>query len=152
MFIRSAYNYNRAEVSDKTGLECKDISLTVQDQAEDVNELVRKFGITGKIPQNIRIPLSGDFTGVGTYQECLQAVKDADIAFLELPASIREHFRHDPDRLIKFMENPKISKEDSEIAEKIGLFNLKKMATERTEAKPKESEVAKNDNIEKTKS
>lgn len=124
MFIRSPYNYDPVEATKETGLKCQDPSLTVQDQAQDVNDIVRQFGITGKIPSNMRIPQSGDFTGVGTYQECLQAVKDAQNEFQKLPASIRERFRHNPQRFIEFVEDPK----NAEEGEKLGIWKLKKKA------------------------
>lgn len=125
MFIRTPYNYDTVKATIESGLACHDESLTVQDQAEDINELVRKFGITGKMPTTMRMPRSGDFTGVGTYQEALQAVRDAEMEFLKLPALIRERFKHDPQKLIEFVEDPK----NAEEGEKLGLWKLKKTST-----------------------
>jgi len=137
MFIRNAYNYDTKEASEETGLACLDPSLTQQDQAEDVNDLVRMFGITGKMPTNMRIPKSGDFTGVGTYQECLQAVKEAENEFMKLPAVLREKFKHSPQNFITFIEDPK----NAEEGEKLGLWKLKR-AQEAATAQPAAAEGA----------
>lgn len=126
MFIRTPYNYDRREVTVKTGLACLDISLTAKDQAEDVNDLVKKFGITGKMPTTMRMPQFGDFTEVGTYQECLEAVKDAQNEFMKLPAVIRERFNHDPEELLQFVSDEKNAQE----GEKLGIWKLKKPETE----------------------
>lgn len=121
MFIRNPYNYDPAAVSKETGLACTDESLTVQDQAEDVNDLVRQFGITGKMPTNMRMPQYGDFTGLGSYQECLEAVKRAENEFMKLPAALREHFKHSPQAFLDFVEDPKNAQE----GEKLGIWKLK---------------------------
>lgn len=126
MFIRTPYNYDVKATSLAAELRCLDPHLTVQDQAEDVNDLVRQFGITGKIPVEMRIPVSGDFTGVGTYQECLQAVKMAQNEFMKLPANIRERFKHDPQRLIEFVEDAA----NAEEGEKLGIWKLRKAGGE----------------------
>lgn len=138
MFIRTPYNYNRYQASCETGLACLDESLTQQDQAEDVNDLVRKFGITGKMPLNIRTPQYGDFTGIGTYQECLQAVRDAENEFMKLPALIRERFKHNPQNFLDFVEDPKNASE----GEKLGIWKLKKQASGSEPASPASDSVA----------
>lgn len=140
MFIRNPYNYDLAEATKSTGLSCKDEHLTVQDQAEDVNDLVRSFGITGKMPTNVRIPQYGDFTGVGTYQEALEAVKRAENEFLKLPANIRLRFQHNPQAFLEFVSDEKNAQE----GEKLGIWKLKK-AQEAATAKPEAAEGAKKD-------
>src|SRR5580765_5072286 len=52
----------------------------------DINEIVRRFGLTGKLPENVKAPQYGDFTGLSDYQTALNAVIAADEAFMELPA------------------------------------------------------------------
>lgn len=122
MIIRTPYNYDAKKASNDTRLSCQDEHLTVQDQAEDVNDIMRKFGHTGKMPLDMRVPLSGDFSGVGTYQECLQAVKTAQNEFMKLPATIRERFKHDPEQFINFVEDEK----NAEEGEKLGIWKLRK--------------------------
>lgn len=68
--MRSAYNYLRDDVSFDTGLSCDDESLAQQHMAEDadINVIVKRFGLTGQLPQGHRMPEFGDFTGVSTIE------------------------------------------------------------------------------------
>lgn len=148
IFIRTPYNYDRAKASNETGLNCSDPSLTAQDQKDsaDINLLVKQFGITGKMPTTTRLPQSGDFSAVGTYHDCLNAIKSAEMAFLELPATIRARFGHDPQKLIEFVEDPKNAQE----GEKLGLWALKKNAGEVATASAGAESPATKGNAEKT--
>lgn len=98
---------------------------------------MRKFGQTGKMPTTLRMPQSGDFTGVGTYQEALQAIKDAQNEFRKLPASIREHFKHDPQKFMEFVEDEKNAQE----GEKLGIWKLRR-ASDEAKAVPAAEPVA----------
>jgi len=106
--VRSALNYDKKRASSKAALVCKDPSRTRQDQADEanINTIVRNFGITKALPQSIRMPTYGDFDCVGDYQSALQALRDADEAFLKLPSAVRSRFDNDPGRFIEFAANP----------------------------------------------
>ena len=111
MFFRSPYNYDMDEVSRETGLECLDPSLAVQDGAEeaDINTIARRFGMTGDASLlNVRAPTYGDFTGVTTYHEALEALSSAQASFGALPAEVRERFRNDPGAFVSFCSDPRI--------------------------------------------
>ena len=71
--MRALYGYDVKEASDATALTCADPSLAVQSQKDeaDINTIVRNFGLTGKLPANIRPATYGDFTGVDDYQSAL---------------------------------------------------------------------------------
>lgn len=106
--LRTAYNYDRNKVSDETGLDCTgDPGFTQQQFAEesDINTIVRRFGLTGEMPSNPSIPVSGDFTSVTDYQTALNSVIAADEAFMALPANIRAEFQNDPQQLMDFVED-----------------------------------------------
>lgn len=137
MIIRSPYNYDVKKASDDSRLECLDPHLTVQDQAQDVNDMVRQFGITGNMPLDVRMPLSGDFTQVGTYQDCLQQVKMAQNEFMKLPAVIRERFGHDPQEFMEFIEDERNAAE----GEKLGIWKLKKTSAETSALREVKAEV-----------
>lgn len=94
---------------------------TQQEFAEeaDINTIVRRFGLTGELPENVRIPQSGDFTGVTDYHSALNLIREADEGFMELPAELRARFEHDPGRLMAFLEDA--SNKDEAI--KLGLVN-----------------------------
>ena len=96
-----------AEKRDPNALYCDDKSLTQQHFAEecDINEIVRRFGLTGTVPEDYRAPQYGDFSEVTDYHTALNAVRAADAAFMELPADLRYRFSNDPARLIAFLED-----------------------------------------------
>lgn len=102
--VRAYRNYDVDELSDATGLECLDPSRTIQSQAADadINTIVRNFGLTGRVPENIRTPSYGDFEGVDDFRSALEAVRAAEEAFLQVPAEIRLRFDNDPQRYLEF--------------------------------------------------
>lgn len=108
-FLRADGNYDVDKVSDECGLLCADISLAVQSQADDadINTIVKRFGLTGELPLNKRVPLPSDLFVDGLdYRECLEAVKAADASFMSLPAAVRSSFDNDPEAFVAFAENP----------------------------------------------
>lgn len=106
-FLRSAFNYDVNRVSDASALHCLDPSLASQSEAKDadINEIVRRFGITGELPQNFNPPQYGDFTEIGDYRSALEAVRNAAESFMEMPADLRAKFHNDPAELIDFLAN-----------------------------------------------
>lgn len=71
----------------------------------DINTIVERFGLTGELPENVRLPVSGDFTGITDFQTALNAVRSAEEAFMELPAQLRARFANDPQKLLEFVED-----------------------------------------------
>lgn len=87
-----------------------DESLTQQsDRAEsDINLIVKKYGITGQIPQITGLqPLYGDFSGISDYRSMLDRVQAANDAFMQIPAHIRAEFDNDPQRFVEFARDEK---------------------------------------------
>lgn len=109
VFLRTEFNYDRQAVSDETGLECRDPSRAQQNMKDecDINTIVKRFNLTGEIPSGFEMPQYKDFEGVGDYHTALNAVIKADEAFMELPATIRARFDHDPAKLIDFLADEK---------------------------------------------
>lgn len=107
-FVRSPYNYDVDEASDESGLRCKDPSLAVQDAKDevDINTIVRRFGLTGQLPEDVRAPTYGDFTGVGNYHDAMNAIALANEAFDEMPAEVRYRFGNDPAAFVDFCSTP----------------------------------------------
>lgn len=101
---RSGYNYDRDAVSQETGLRCMDKSLAIQSQAEeaDINTIVRRFGLTGQLPQNVRVPLNVDFDDVFDYQTAMNVIAEANQAFMRMPADVRARFQNDPGAFVDF--------------------------------------------------
>lgn len=119
-FVRSAYNYDTEAASDESGLECKDVSLAKQAFAEecDINTIVRRFGLTGELPQGLRAPVYADFDDVVDYRTALHSVMAAEAAFMELPADVRARFQNDPQQFVAFCSDERNRAE----AEKLGLI------------------------------
>lgn len=103
MRVKQAYDDFMAE-SDNTGLMCVDPSLAIQSAREevDINTIVRRFGLTGQLPTDLRAPTYGDFTAVVDYQTALNAVIAADAAFMQMPAHVRERFANDTQKFVEF--------------------------------------------------
>lgn len=105
MFIRSSYNYGPR----MPGLDCSvDEDMAKQEFKEecDINEVLRKFNVTGQLPSNVRMPTYGDFTGVTNFQDALAAIEQAREAFMEMPANVRRRFENDPGQFVDFFSDP----------------------------------------------
>lgn len=104
VFFRTGFNYDGDEVSVETGLLCEDESLTVQSEADDadINTIVRRFGLTGMVPQNVRAPLATDFVDIVDFKDAMNAVVAAQASFAQMPWEIRDEFRNDPERFVRF--------------------------------------------------
>lgn len=107
MFLRSSFNYDRDLVSEDTGLICEDESLAVQAAAEeaDINTIVRRFGLTGQLPDQVAMPRSGDFTSIPDFHTAMNLVRQAQEEFVRVPAEIRARFNNDPQRFMQFFED-----------------------------------------------
>jgi len=118
-FLRSGFNYDRSVASNASGLKCEDVSLARQSEAQDadINEIVRRFGITGQLPSNVRVPSFGDFSGITSFHEAMNVVAEAQEAFMLMPAEVRSRFKNDPEQFLDFVYD-----EDNRAeAEKLGL-------------------------------
>lgn len=107
-FWRSGYNYDRDAASLETGVVCDpEEDKTQQQFAEesDINTIVRRFGLTGEMPSDLRAPVSGDFTGVTDFQTAMNAVRQAEEEFMRMPAEMRYRFSNSPQRLLEFLED-----------------------------------------------
>lgn len=109
MFIRSPYNYDRDAASVESGLYCEDESRTRQEFAEecDINTIVKRFGITGEVPTNVRMPMHGDFQELTTFQQAMNALVSAQRAFAEMPAEVRARFGNDAGVFVDFCSDEK---------------------------------------------
>lgn len=122
MFLRAFGNYDTDAASKAVGLEFKgDSAKSVTQQSFkdecDINKILERFGLTGEMPENPRLPQSGDFTGVSDFHTAMTAVRKAEEGFLELPANLRARFGNDPQNLLEFLEDVKNKDE----AVKLGL-------------------------------
>lgn len=109
MNFRSAYSDMSMDEVD-FGLECKDESRAVQSQKEeaDINTIVKRFGLTGQLPQSVRVPTYGDFGDeVFDYTSAMLAIRRADESFMAMPADVRARFQNDPQQFVEFCSDEK---------------------------------------------
>lgn len=108
-FVRGAYNYDRDAASEFSGVSFKEESLTVQSEKEeaDINVLVKRFGLTGELPTDVRAPTYGDFTDVWDFRSAQDAIISARNAFNEMPAEVRARFNNDPALFVDFCSDGK---------------------------------------------
>lgn len=127
VFCRSPYNYDMDEISAATGLSCPEPSKAVQSERDecDINTIVQRFGLTGRLPQNVRMPQYGDFEGIADYQGALNAVRAAATGFMAFPADLRARFHNDPGLLIEFVSR----EENRDEAVRLGLIPKKQEVT-----------------------
>jgi len=123
MFIRSSFNYDRDQVSNETGLQCLDESKAIQSAEEEanINTIVRRFGISGELPNQVAMPVSGDFTNIPDFHTAMNLVRQAQEEFVRVPAEIRARFNNDPGRFMAFFDDPANYDE----ALKLGLVNVR---------------------------
>lgn len=83
-------------------------SMTQQADAKDadINVIMAKYQVTGQMPQVLMQPLFGDFTETPDYRKAVEIIREAEEAFLEIPAKIRAQFGNDPGEFIKFATDP----------------------------------------------
>lgn len=108
MEVRAMGTYDVDMVSFENGIECGDESLTVQSDAvdADINVLVRRFGLTGTMPVLDRLPIQADFVQALDFRSALDALREAEASFMELPADVRRRFAHDPGEFVAFCSDP----------------------------------------------
>lgn len=107
---RAAYAYDVDDVSRETGLDVSgEPSLTQQQFAKevDINEIVRRFGITGQMPDVVVMPHSGDFSDVPDFHTAMNLIRQAEEGFMQVPAEIRARFNNDPGQFMAFFEDEK---------------------------------------------
>ena len=62
--------------------------------------------MTGVLPQGVKLPTYGDFSGVGDFRSAMQAVVSAQDEFMKLPANLRNRFGNSPQAFLEFCSDP----------------------------------------------
>lgn len=108
VFVRAMWNYDRDAASLDAGLDCQDPTRAQQQFRDecDINTIVERFGITGQMPEQVATPMTGDFTEVVDYQTALDMLRQADEAFLTIPAEVRAQFDNDAGKFVTFVSDP----------------------------------------------
>lgn len=106
--VRNRFTYNPRVVSKATAVDMRDaVSRTKQSFAEDadINTIVKRFNLTGQLPDDARAPVYQDFEGVFDFQSAMNAVINAEQAFMAFPAEVRREFDNDPQKMLEFVAN-----------------------------------------------
>lgn len=137
VFLRAPFNYDVDAASDESGLRCEDVSLAKQSFKDecDINTIVRNFGLTGELPNDVRAPQYGDFEGVFDYHTAMNQVIAAQDSFMQMPAEVRARFNNDPGAFVDFCSDVN----NLEEMEKLGLVVSRK---EEKPAEPAASTVS----------
>lgn len=106
--MRIPGQYDPDAASLEAGFATVGESRTQQHQAADadINTIVKRFKVTGLLPQASRLPSYGDFSEVVDYRTAMDAVIAAEKSFMALPSDIRGKFANDPQKFIEFAEKP----------------------------------------------
>lgn len=117
--FRTQYNYDRDAVSDATGTSCPEETRTQQHFKDecDINQIMKRFGVTGEVPMNIRPVLPEDYNDVFDFQSAMNTVRAAQEAFMKMPSGIRARFQNNPQIFTEFFSDP----ENRHEAERMGL-------------------------------
>lgn len=107
-FIRSAHNYDRfvSSMMLATINELPDITVQSHRDEADINVLVKRYGVTGQMPQIQPPPSIDEFNEVFDFQSAMNVVRRSQESFNALPASLRERFNNDPAKFVDFCQNP----------------------------------------------
>lgn len=119
VFLRSGFNYDMDAVSRATAVVNTEPTMTQQNFRDevDINTIVKRFGLTGEMPEDFRAPEYGDFSDVTDFQSAQNAVLAAQAAFMEMPAGMRARFENNPQLLMEFLAD----KENLAEARELGL-------------------------------
>lgn len=100
--------YDFVARSEESALLCLDPSKTVQSDMTDadINVIVARFGITGTMPQGLRVPEYADYEDVFDYHSAMLVIKEAEKDFMSMPADVRAQFDNDPGAFFDFASDP----------------------------------------------
>jgi len=128
-------NYNTNEAGDESGLNTGSEGGAQQSFKDecDINTLLKKFGIGYEMPQGLRVPQSGDFTGISDFHGAMNAVRAAVETFEQLPADLRRRFGNDPGEFADFVTND----ENRDQVKKWGLLSSEALERDRIAAEQK---------------
>lgn len=129
MKLRSQYNYKHRANSEKAALRTKLPSRTQQNFKDetDINQIVRRLGVTGMLPQRKDTPLSIDFSeNAHDFKSANNLIVAAKVSFAGLDAAVRKRFGNDPATMIEFLDNP----HNLDEARKLGIILPQKIVTE----------------------
>lgn len=118
--IRTMYNYDRDAISEETGTTFTEPTLAQQSFKDEVNvnTIMRKFVMSGELPNVIRPVMPEEFEEVFDFQSAMNKIRRAQEEFMKLPSGVRARFQNNPQVFTQFLQNP----ENQAEATKMGLI------------------------------
>jgi len=106
-FMKTPYNHNTAVESDNTATVNDEPSKTQQNFKDetDINTIIDRFGVENVAQDPRLMPSSEDFMEAFDFQSAQNTIRQAQEAFMDLPADVRAEFDNDPAKLIRFVED-----------------------------------------------
>lgn len=107
-FVRSPYNYDPVEACEECCIQEWEPSKTIQSMAEeaDINTIVKRFGLTGQLPEGLQPPVYADFDEVMDYKTAQDAIARANSTFMLMPAGLRARFDNNPQVFLEYCSDP----------------------------------------------
>lgn len=117
--IRSAFNFDPDSFSLANGTVVDGESMAHQSFKDecDINTILRRFAVTGEMPDNVRVPQYADFEETFDFMSSMNVIRDAEEAFAAMPSNVRERFSNDPAKFLEFAHD----KDNYDEALKMGL-------------------------------
>lgn len=96
--VRHADGADADEVSLASGLRCPEPSLAKQSFKDevDINTIVKRFGLTGTMPEDVEPPEELDYADVIDFRTAMDVVVRAREEFMRMPADVRTRFGNSP--------------------------------------------------------
>lgn len=109
--------YGRTSVVIDTSIYPSRTKQSMKDEV-DINRVVARYIKTGMITHvNERTPIYQDVSDVVGYREALDRVREVEVFFSGLPATVRAEFGNDPTQFLDFMADPA----NAQTADEMGL-------------------------------
>lgn len=117
--IRLMRAYDVRALTRRTAAEVSLDSIVQHQFAEeqDVNTIVRRFGLAAFRAPAVSGGVYGDFTGINDYDSALSAIERLESNFMNLPAPVRESFDNDPGAFLRWTDG----RTESEIRTQLNL-------------------------------
>lgn len=82
------------------------VSKTIQSAKDetDINIIVKRFGVTGQLPQVSMPPSPAEFRDVFDFQSAMNVIVAARQSFEALPAEVRARFGNSPEAFLQFCD------------------------------------------------
>lgn len=124
--LQPAYSFYRphkryySDVDPQTGELVNKVSMTKQEFVKecDVNNIIKSFQpgtMHMLLQQYVAAGRFEDLPDQVDYQQSLNILMEADKAFQDIPAKVRDRFGNDPAQFLAFMANPENEKEAREL-------------------------------------